>query len=136
MASRGLPCDPGGPCPWFCSLFRQFRVNALRMHRVQSMSLVFGCYVIYGAMTSCVMSWHHTFTGHVTFCYKRSASAPFWAFWLLASPSGSPLSPAYGWCLMYVGHDASSTSPGWSLLPSSIVIVLALVDSALSPMGT
>ena len=75
-------------------------------------------------------------TGQMTFYYKRSAGTPFRAFWLLASPSGSPLSPAYGWCLMHVGRDASSTSLGWSLLPSSIVIVLALVNSAVSPTGT
>ena len=30
-----------------------------------------------GAMTSCVMSWRHTCTSHVTFCYKRSANASF-----------------------------------------------------------
>ena len=44
--------------------------------------------------------------------------------------------PAGGWCLMHVGRDASSTSPGWSLLPSTVIIVLALVNSAVSPAGT
>ena len=37
---------------------------------------------------------------------------------------------------MHVGHDASSTSLGWSLLPSKVIIVLALVNSAVSPAGT
>ena len=37
---------------------------------------------------------------------------------------------------MHVGRDASSTSPGWSLLPSTVIIVLALVNSAVSPAGT
>ena len=37
---------------------------------------------------------------------------------------------------MHVGHDASSMSPGWSLLPSNIIVVLALVNSAVSPAGT
>ena len=37
---------------------------------------------------------------------------------------------------MHVGRDASSMSPGWSLLPSTVIIVLALVDSAVSPAGT
>ena len=37
---------------------------------------------------------------------------------------------------MCVGHDASSTSPGWSLLPLTLIIVLALVNSAVSPVGT
>ena len=44
--------------------------------------------------------------------------------------------PACGWYQTHVGHDASSTSPGWSLLPSKVVIVLALVNSAVSPVGT
>ena len=37
---------------------------------------------------------------------------------------------------MRVGRDASSVSPGWSLLPSKVIIVLALVNSAVSPVGT
>ena len=57
-----------------------------------------------GAMTSCVMSWHHMCTGHMTFYYKRSADASFEALLAhltlgsrsLVCPSGSPLSPAYG----------------------------------------
>ena len=40
------------------------------------------------------------------------------------------------WCLTRVGHDVSSASPGWSLLPSNVIIVLALVNSAMSPVGT
>ena len=42
----------------------------------------------------------------------------------------------YGWCPMRVGHDMSSMSLGWSLLPSSIFIVLALVNSDVSHWGT
>ena len=37
---------------------------------------------------------------------------------------------------MHVGHNKSSTSPGWSLLPSSILIVLALVNSDVPHQGT
>ena len=37
---------------------------------------------------------------------------------------------------MRVGHDASSTSLGWSLLPSSVLIVLALVNSNIPHQGT
>ena len=44
--------------------------------------------------------------------------------------------PTCGWCLTLVGHDASSASPGWSLLPSTVIIVLAWVNSAVSPAGT
>ena len=149
MASRRPPGDPGGPCLWFCGLFRQFHVNVLWTHCIQSVSLVFRCYVIYGTVTSCVTSRCHTCTGHMTFYYKRSASTLFGAIltlvssfgsfrflWLLVHPSGLPLSPTYSWCLMRVGRNASSASPGWSLLPSSIVIVLALANSTVSPKGT
>ena len=45
------------------------------------------------------------------------------------------MSPAYGWCLTRVGRDTSSASLGWSLLPSSVIIVLALVNSAVSHRG-
>ena len=44
--------------------------------------------------------------------------------------------PADGWCITCVGRDVSSASPGWSLLPSTVIIVLALVNSAVSPVGT
>ena len=41
-----------------------------------------------------------------------------------------------GWCLTRVGRNVSSASLGWSLLPSNVIIVLALVNSAVSPAGT
>ena len=44
--------------------------------------------------------------------------------------------PMGDWYLMHVGCDASSTSPDWSLLPLKVIIVLALVNSAVSPAGT
>ena len=61
-----------------------------------------------------------------------------WALssWPLVHLSGLPLPPAYGWCLTRVGRNVSSTSLGWSLLPSNVIIVLALVNSAVSPEGT
>ena len=92
-----------------------------------------------------MMSWCCMCMGHVTFKYKSSHNASFWALllwqllllvWFLVCPSGSPLAPVYGWCPMCVGHDASSTSLGWSLLPSSVFIVLALVNSNVSHRGT
>ena len=90
------------------------------------------------AMTSCVTSQLCTCTGHMIICYKRLALLALGALGSrpLVHPSGLPLSPASGWCLMRVGHDTSSMSPGWSLLPSSVIIVLALVNSAMSPRGT
>ena len=59
-----------------------------------------------------------------------------YSFWFSVHPSGSPLAPTYGWCPMCVGHNTSSTSPGWSLLPSSVFIVLALVNSDVPHQGT
>ena len=44
--------------------------------------------------------------------------------------------PVGGWCLMHVGRDVSSTSLGWSLLPSTVIIVLALFNSTVFPAGT
>ena len=46
-----------------------------------------------------------------------------------------PLAPVYSWCPMCVGCDASSMSLGWSLLPSSVLIVLALVNSNIPHWG-
>ena len=37
---------------------------------------------------------------------------------------------------MYVGRNVSSMSLGWSLLPLTVIIVLALVNSAVSTAGT
>ena len=90
-----------------------------------------------GTVMSYVMSRLCMCTGHVIGCYKR---LPLLAHGALGSrplvrPSGSPLSPTYGWCLTHLGRDVSSTSPDWSLLPSSVIIVLALVNSAMSPGG-
>ena len=91
-----------------------------------------------GAMTSYVMSWLCTCTDHLIGCYKRSALLALRALGSrpLVHPSGLPLSPAYGWCLTHVGRNMSSASPGWSLLPSSVITVLALVNSAMSHRGT
>ena len=41
----------------------------------------------------------------------------------------------YGWCPMRVGCNASSASLDWSLLPSSALIVLALVNSDIPHQG-
>ena len=43
---------------------------------------------------------------------------------------------AYCWCPMRAGCNTSSASLGWSLLPSSILIVLVLVNSDVPHWGT
>ena len=40
------------------------------------------------------------------------------------------------WHPAHVGRDKSSTSLGWNLLSSTVIIVLALVNSTVSPAGT
>ena len=109
---------------------------------VQSASLVLERYVVYGTVMSWVTSQHHMCSGHVTFFYKRLAGTLFDALFhsfssceLLVHTPGLPLSAACGWCLMCVGHDVSSVSPGWNLLPSSVIIVLALVNNTMSHRG-
>ena len=144
VSSRRPPSNPGGPCPRFCSLLG----NSMLTHFVHAASKVHHLFLDVTssgvAMTSCVMSWCCTCTGHMTFHYKRLVDALFEALLAhlalgsrpLVPPSGLPLSPTYGWCLMRVGHNVSSASLGWSLLPSSVIIVLALVNSVVSPKGT
>ena len=91
------------------------------------------------AVTSYVTSRCCMCVGHVTFYYKRSADAS-WGFLAFGSSIRHVClyhqRPTCGWCLMRAGHNVSSMSPGWSLLPSNIIIVLALVNSAMSPVGT
>ena len=85
------------------------------------------------------MSQHCMCIGHMTFYYKRSADASVGVLACCSSIHQVRLyhqRPTYGWCLMRVGRDTSSMSPGWSLLPSIVIIVLALVNSTVSPAGT
>ena len=92
-----------------------------------------------GTVMSYVTSQCCTCIGHVIFYYKRSTNASVGVLACCSSIHQVQLyhhRPAGGWCLMHVGRDASSTSPGWSLLPSTVIIVLALVNSAVSPVGT
>ena len=134
MASGRPSGDLGGPRLGFHGLLRQFCVNMLQTHHVRSASLVFGCYIVYGAMTSCVMSWCCTYKDHVTFCYKKLVGTSFQAlFALINSWFIQQVHPGHP--RMCVGRDTPSTSPGWSLLPSSVIIVLALVNSTMSHRG-
>ena len=77
--------------------------------------------------------------GHVTFYYKRPTNTLVGVLACCSSVCQVQLyhqRPTGGWCLTRVGRDASSASPGWSLLPSIVIIVLVLVNSAVSPVGT
>ena len=93
-----------------------------------------------GAVMPYVISQCRMCIGHMTFYYKRSTNAPVGGSCLLfICSSGLTLSPethVCGWCLICVGHNMSSASPGWSLLPLTVIIVLALVNSVVSPAGT
>ena len=68
---------------------------------------------------------------HVT-CFRMLHC--LWCRDIMCTP-GSPWSPVYGWCLTRAGCNTSSASPGRSLLPSSIIIVFALVNSAVPHRG-
>ena len=91
------------------------------------------------AVISYVTSQHCMCIGHMTFAIKGLLMP---CSRLLAF--GSSIRqvclyhqrPMSGWCLMRVGCNVSSASPGWSLLPSNVIIVLALVNSAVSPEET
>ena len=101
--------------------------------------LMFGHYIFKEAVTSYVMSQCCMCIGHMTFHYKRPANASVGVLACCSSVCQVQLyqqRPACGWCLLHAGHDAFSKSLGWSLLPSNVIIVLALVNSAVSPAGT
>ena len=86
---------------------------------------------------SYLMSQHCTCIGHMTFYYKWSANASVQGSCLLfVHLSGLTLSPETHRWLVPIGRDTSRVSPAWSLLPSTVIIVLALVNSAMSQAGT
>ena len=91
------------------------------------------------AVTSYMMSQCYMCIGHMTFYYKRSTNALVGVLACCSSVHQVRLyhqRPVGGWCLTRVGCDTSSISLSWSLLPSTVIIVLALVNSAVSPAGT
>ena len=101
--------------------------------------LIFRCYIFEEAVMSYMMSQCCMCIGHVTFHYKRPANASVRVLACCLSVCQVQLynqRPACGWCLTCVGHDTSSASPGWSLLPSNVIILLASVNSAVSPVVT
>ena len=90
-----------------------------------------------GTVMSYVMSQHSTCIGHMTFYYKRSADTMVGGSFLLFIRFDSITRDLHeAGVLTHAGCDASSASPGWSLLPLTVIIVLALVNSTMSPAGT
>ena len=122
--------------PVFYGHFRQFWVGTLQTWCVILFADVTS---LNGAVTSYVMSQHCTCIGHVTFYYKRANKALVGGFLPVVHPflrfHSYHQRPTCGWCLTCVGRDASSMSPGWSLLPLTVIIVLAFVNSAVSQRG-
>ena len=120
--------------------FRQFwgghTLGAVRLKSIISFAEVTSSK---GTVMSYVMSQCCTCIGHMTFYYKRSADASVGGSRLLfIHLSGSTLSPETPMWLVpnACRSDMSSVSPGWSLLPLTVIIVLALVNSTVSPVGT
>ena len=124
--SGGHPGIPGCSCLSFSGILVGY-FGLARVGRAASDAhhLSLRCCIVSDTVMSCVMSRHHACMGHRTFGYKSLQRAWFEALSalkaltfhkVLCSP-GSPLAPMYGWCITHVGCDASSASPGWSLLP-------------------
>ena len=137
------PGTLGIPWPWFSysmaillAIFGGWASDALHPKHV---ILFVDVTSLMSAVTSYVTSQHCMCIGHVNFYYKRSTDPLVGV--LACGSSIHQVRPYHqrplcGWCLTGVGHDTSSVSPGWSLLPSNVIIVLALVNSAVSPAGT
>ena len=133
VALCGTPGALGAPLLHYSCLFMailgNFRELCFR-HRVsEARHLICQHYII--KCCTCI--------GHVTIYYKRATNALVGVFACCSSIHQVRLyhqRPACGWCLIHVGRNASSTSPGGSLLPSTVIIVLAFVNSTMSPAGT
>ena len=145
VASGGHPGVPGCPCLSFSGILAGYFGSAHVGRAASDMHhLSLRRCVVSDAMTSCMMSRCHACMGHMTFGYKSSQRAWLGALSALEALTfrkvlclpGSPYAPVYGWCLMCVGCDASSTPLGWSLLPESILVVLVLVNSNIPHWGT
>ena len=143
MTLRRTPGALGVPLPQ-CSclstaVLGNFGVGVLRAWRIRSIIFFADVTSLKGAVTSYVMSQCHTCIGHMTFYYKRAANTSVGVLACCLSICQIQLyhqRPTCGWCLTRVGHNASSASPGWSLLPLTVIIALALVNSTVSPVGT
>ena len=126
VASGRHPGIPGCSCLSFSGiLVGYFGLARVGHSASDACHLSVRCCIISDAVTSCMTSQCRMCMGHMTFGCKSSQRAWFEALSalkaltfckVLCSP-GSPLAPAYGWCITHAGRDASSAFPGWSLLP-------------------
>ena len=139
MALRGTPGALGVPllrCSCLSTaILGNFGVGALWTQCILFANVT----LLNGTVTSHVMSWCHMCIGHMTFYYKRSTDTSVGVLACCSSIHQVWLyhqRPVCGWCLIRVGRNTSSVSLGWSLLPLTVIIVLALVNSAVSPAGT
>ena len=89
---------------------------------------------------SYVTSQYCTCIGHVTIYYKRAANTLVGGVLAYCSSVHQfqlcHQRPSCGWCLTCVGCNMSSMFPGQSLLSLTVIIVLALIISTVSPVGT
>ena len=126
MVSGGHPGILGCSCLSFSGiLIGYFGLARVRRTASNVHHLSLRRCIVSDAVTSCMTSQQHMCMGHVTFGYKSLQRALFEALSALKALTfhkvlclpGSPLAPTYGRCLMRVGHDTSSASLDWSLLP-------------------
>ena len=143
VALRRAPGALGVPLPHYSYLVWPFKAilgrHALDTVHLKRVILFADVTSLNDAVMSCVMSQHRMCAGHMSIYYKRATNTSVGVIACCSSVCQVQLyhqRPVCGWCLTHVGHDASSTSLGRSLLLSTVIIVLALVNSAVSPMRT
>ena len=135
VALRGTPSPLGVPLPCYSCLSMAVLGNFWWAHFGRSVSEA--CHLI---CQHYIVKWHcdvicdvtapHVYWSCVTFYYKRATKASVGVLACCSSVRQVRLyhqRPACGWCLTRVGRDMSSSSPGWSLLPLTVIIVLALL---------
>ena len=136
-APRVYRCHVGPVCLW--PFYTILGGHTLDTARLKCIILFADITSLNNAVTSYVMSQCRMCSGHVTFCYKRSAKTSVGVLACCSSFCQVRLyhqRPTCYWCLTHVGHNVSSASLGCSLLPLTVIIVLAFVNSTVSPVGT
>ena len=138
VASHGTPGTLGVPLLHYSCLSTAVLGNFGLAH-FRHVILFANVTSLNSTMMSYEMSQYRMCIGHVTFYYKRASKASVGVLACCSSIHQVQLyhqRPACGWCLPCVGRDVSSMSLGWSLLPLTVIIVLAFFNSTVSPVGT